>query len=204
MEKQEMYTIALPNNTFIEIKKSKFICDIYPIKSIDDINEKLKLIRKINPNATHYCYAYIFNNNGSEIIKFSDDGEPNKTAGIIILDVLKKKNLTNVLAIVTRYFGGIKLGANGLVRAYSLATANTIDDNNIIKIEKYLSVCIITTYQYNDILLFNLQNYELLSKEYSDVVKLTYKIKQEDVEIIKNKIIEITKQSAKISIMDIS
>lgn len=112
-------------NTII-INKSKFIGQIYSVSTIDEIQEILKNTRKKYYDATHNCYAYILGDN-QEIQKCSDDGEPQKTAGAPMLDVLKKQQMTNILVIVTRYFGGILLGAGGLVRAYSEATAKALD-----------------------------------------------------------------------------
>ena len=111
------------DNTII-IDKSKFITTIYPVKTIDEINEILSSTNKKYYDATHNCYAYIIDN--GNIQKCSDDGEPSKTAGYPMLDVLKKNELTNVLAITTRYFGGIKLGAGGLIRAYSSSVSETL------------------------------------------------------------------------------
>lgn len=100
----------------IEIKHSVFICSISEIKSFNEGAEFVKKISKEFSDATHNCYAYI-GLNGEQ--KFSDDGEPDKTAGMPILNVLKGQNLENVACVVTRYFGGIKLGTGGLVSAYS-------------------------------------------------------------------------------------
>ena len=97
------------------IKKSKFITNIYPIKYEDMCKDILKDIKKKYYDATHNCYAYII---GDNIMKASDDGEPAKTAGMPMLEALKDKSLTNVLVIVTRYFGGTLLGKPGLVKAY--------------------------------------------------------------------------------------
>ena len=102
----------------IVINKSRFITTLFPVKNIDDVNYFLSLTKKKYYDATHNCYAYIIGENAN-IQKCSDDGEPQKTAGFPMLDVLKKNNMTNILAITTRYFGGILLGAGGLVRAYS-------------------------------------------------------------------------------------
>ena len=97
------------------IKKSKFITNIYPIKDEDMCKDILKDIKKKYYDATHNCYAYII---GDNIMKASDDGEPAKTAGMPMLEALKDISLTNVLVIVTRYFGGTLLGKPGLVKAY--------------------------------------------------------------------------------------
>lgn len=101
----------------IIINKSRFICLTYNVSSVNEVNKKLEEAKTKFKDATHYCYAYIIGSN----IKMSDDGEPSGTAGVPILNVLQKENLQNVLCIVVRYFGGIKLGAGGLVRTYSKA-----------------------------------------------------------------------------------
>ena len=115
-----------------EIKQSKFITLLYKINSIDDINMYLQEVKNNYKDATHYCYAYKFN--GSQ--KFSDDGEPGGTAGLPIVEVLNKRDINNILCIVVRYFGGIKLGAGGLVRAYTKAVCNAIDKSQIIILDK--------------------------------------------------------------------
>lgn len=111
-------------NTII-IQKSEFITRLFRVNSVEEIDEILATIRKKHYDATHNCYAYILGDN-QEIQKCSDDGEPQKTAGAPMMDVLKKNNMTNILAIVTRYFGGILLGAGGLVRAYSSSVAEAL------------------------------------------------------------------------------
>ena len=108
------------------IKNSKFIGVIVPIKSINDVKDNLIKIKEEYKNATHYCYAFkLINDKG-----FSDDREPNKTAGIPILNVIEGNNLINVLVVVIRYFGGIKLGPGGLIRAYSNTTKEVINKSN--------------------------------------------------------------------------
>ena len=110
-----MQTIKNNVNNEIIIKNSKFICYLYKIKSIEDINKILSNLKEEYKDATHHCYAYILDN----LKKSSDDGEPGGTAGIPILKVLENNNLTNILAVVIRYFGGVKLGAGPLLRSYS-------------------------------------------------------------------------------------
>ena len=111
-------------NTII-IQKSEFITRLFRVNNIDEVNLKLQEIRKKHYDAKHNCYAYILGDN-QEIQKASDDGEPQKTAGFPMLDVLKKNNLTNILAITTRYFGGILLGSGGLIRAYSSSVSEAL------------------------------------------------------------------------------
>lgn len=115
-----------------EINKSKFYGKAFPVFSVDECRDILKKVREEHLHATHVCYAYVLN--GLE--KCSDDGEPSGTAGKPILDVLKKKNLNNILVIVIRYFGGIKLGAGGLTRAYSTTASDVFSNANFIEFEK--------------------------------------------------------------------
>ena len=115
-------TVKNDHEELIEIKKSKFIGHIFPIKNQEEAKELIKETNKIHNKATHNCYAYIVD--GLE--KSNDDGEPGGTAGKPILECIKNNDLQDVLVIVTRYFGGIKLGANGLVRAYNDACSIAI------------------------------------------------------------------------------
>ena len=111
---------AVSQETVIE--RSKFICRIEKVATEEAARAVIDEVRKAHPFATHNCYAYVVNN--GETARFSDDGEPQGTAGQPMLEVLKNKGLFNVVAVVTRYFGGIKLGAGGLVRAYSGAVSS--------------------------------------------------------------------------------
>lgn len=133
-------------NTTI-IQKSRFIAEAYRVNSLEEIDEILGLIRKKYYDATHHCFAYRLD---SSIQKMSDDGEPAKTAGAPILDVILKQNLTNILIVVTRYFGGILLGAGGLVRAYSGAASSVLENAIKYKLEeqnKFLITCSYSSYQ---------------------------------------------------------
>lgn len=111
---------VITENSTAEIveKKSRFIANVFYVESAEEAENKLSEIRKKYYDAKHNCYAYIIGKSG-DIVKSSDDGEPQGTAGHPMLDILKGENLTNCIAIVTRYFGGILLGTGGLVRAYS-------------------------------------------------------------------------------------
>ncbi len=108
------------------INKSRFIGDVFHVASEDEALEKIQSIRDTYPDATHHCYAYYIGVD-SIIKRFNDDGEPGGTAGMPILQVIEQREIENVLVVVTRYFGGIKLGAGGLVRAYSKTTARALD-----------------------------------------------------------------------------
>ena len=139
-----MYVIDKDISNEIIIKNSKFITFLFKVETKSEIENKLELIKKTHPNATHYCYAYITD----EFKKSSDDGEPGGTAGLPILNVLENVELTNILAIVVRYFGGIKLGAGGLVRAYSKSITEALSKINYISLKSgYL---IELTFDYKD------------------------------------------------------
>lgn len=138
-------------NTII-IQKSEFICRLYRVNNITEVESILEKIRKKHYDATHNCYAYIIGDN-QEIQKCSDDGEPSKTAGSPMMDVLKKNNMTNILAIVTRYFGGILLGAGGLVRAYSSSVSECLKKVKLYDVKLQTRFQLTTSYAgYNNIL----------------------------------------------------
>ena len=187
-----MYTINKIYQEKQEIKKSEFICTIHPVSNIDEINEILKDTRKKYYDATHNCYAYILGENG-DTIKCSDDGEPSQTAGIVILDALRKNELTNVLAIVTRYFGGIKLGAGGLVRAYSSSTSLVLTKIEKLKIEKCIDLTMEFNYQNYNLIDRYIKEFKEKEKTFTDNIKITIVIPTSKVENLINKLIEITK-----------
>lgn len=116
-----------------EIKKSRFIGYTFLVSSEEEIEKILKILRNEHNTATHVCYGYTLNSSA----KCSDDGEPSGTAGLPILEVIKKNGLSNVLVVVVRYFGGIKLGAGGLIRAYSRCASDTIKGSDVKELRRY-------------------------------------------------------------------
>lgn len=122
-----MYIIDKNIENEIIIKKSRFITKLYYIEDINEVSNIINDLKKEYKKCTHICYAYII----EEKEKAFDDGEPSHTAGRPILNVLQKKNITNILVVVIRYFGGIKLGAGGLTRAYSNCTSEAFKLVNI-------------------------------------------------------------------------
>ena len=125
-------SIQSPIKHEIEIKKSRFICYLYPIKEPEEFPPLLQALKKEHYKAAHHCSAYIIGNQ-QQIQKMSDDGEPSGTAGVPMLEVLKHKQLTYLAAVVVRYFGGIKLGAGGLVRAYGQAVSEALTATQLIQ-----------------------------------------------------------------------
>ena len=128
-----MKTIAKPFQTSIDIKKSQFICRLFPAQNEKEAKEIINEISEEYKDATHNCTAYIVSDGEG----YDDDGEPGGTAGRPMLNALKKNEMENIVAIVTRYFGGIKLGAGGLVRAYSKSVLETISIAEIVDMELY-------------------------------------------------------------------
>ncbi len=146
----------------LTIKNSKFIGIIVPIKSKEDIRERLNELKTEYKNATHYCYAFtLINDKG-----FSDDGEPNKTAGIPILNVIEGNDLVNVLIVVIRYFGGIKLGPGGLIRAYSQTTKAIINKSTLIDLINGLEASITFDYSKEKEINYLLKNSIIKNKDY--------------------------------------
>jgi uncharacterized YigZ family protein len=126
------YTVGKEAEHEIIINRSRFIGRAFPIKSEDDVLLHLELLREEFSDASHHCYAYVLGS-GSNIQRFNDDGEPGGTAGMPILQVILQQEVENVLVVVIRYFGGIKLGAGGLVRAYSKSAAEVLQKAGKIK-----------------------------------------------------------------------
>lgn len=136
MMSDEYFTIKGPAQHTTIIKKSKFISNVLPVENQDEAEKYIDSLRKKYWNATHNVYAFTIGLN-DETQKFSDDGEPSGTAGKPVLEVIKSKALKNVLVVVTRYFGGILLGAGGLIRAYSESAAGGLNEAGIVKKIKY-------------------------------------------------------------------
>ena len=163
-----MYRINDVIENKIIIQKSEFITHLYRVNNIEEINMILETVRKKYYDATHNCYAYILGDN-QDIQKCSDDGEPAKTAGSPMMDVLKKNNMTNILAIVTRYFGGILLGAGGLVRAYSSSVSEALKNAKLYDTIDVVEFMITISYpQYNNIL--NIKEITILDTSFTDNV----------------------------------
>lgn len=149
----EEFTTIL-NDEIAEIveKKSRFIANIYHVENVEEAEEKIKSTKKKYYDAKHNCIAYRVIENGKIIEKASDDGEPSGTAGGPMLNILQKKNLCNLVVVVTRYFGGILLGTGGLVRAYSDATQMAIAKS--VKIQKVKGIEIKVELEYPNLEIF--------------------------------------------------
>lgn len=183
-----MQTIKDNINSEIIIKNSRFICYLYKVNNTNDINTYLNNIKQKNKDATHYCYAYIIDN----IKKSSDDGEPGGTAGIPILKVLENNNLNNILALVVRYFGGIKLGAGGLVRAYTKSVTNTISDDNLVNLVQGYNLDIEFNYNQTKEIDYLLKDITINNKIFDTTIKYNINIPSNFLEVIQTNNIKYT------------
>lgn len=170
-----MKTIKNEITNEIIINKSRFITIITPVNDLDKIKDKLKNIKKTYKDATHYCYAYIINNQQ----KCSDDKEPSGTAGMPILNVLKNNDLTNILCVVVRYFGGIKLGAGGLTRAYSSSASEILNKCEFGYLTEGYKIVIDLPYENMKQVDYILKDSEII-KEYAEKVIYTFVIEKKE------------------------
>lgn len=171
----------------IEEKRSKFIANAYYVENVDEAEKIIKMVKKQYYDANHNCYAYIVKAN--QVVKrFSDDGEPNGTAGSPILNVLEKNKLYNVLIIVTRYFGGILLGTGGLIRAYTEAALKVVEKSNIVEQEIGYEVKVTINYQDIDKFRYfcNKNNIKIVNMVYNEYVECIVEMTDEEKSNILN------------------
>ena len=147
-------------------KKSKIIANVFYVESVQEAEELIKKVKKLHNEERHNCFAFSVFTREGVVDRFSDDGEPSGTAGSPMLNIITSKRITNVLVVVTRYFGGILLGTGGLVRAYTGAFQEALEKVNIIEKELGVMAKFVVTY--------------------SDLEKLKYYLKQNDIDIINN------------------
>jgi uncharacterized YigZ family protein len=184
----------------IVIEKSRFIAHVARTETEEEAQEFIQNIKKAHWNATHNCSAYMIGEH-DQIQKANDDGEPSGTAGVPILDVLKKKHLKDTVVVVTRYFGGIKLGAGGLIRAYSKATSEGINATGVVqrKLMRIISTKIDYTW------LGKLENelrssvYPIKEIHYLDTVVIDTYVAEEQTENFTEWMIELTNGQGEIS-----
>lgn len=172
----------------IIINKSRFITILTNINDIDKVKEKLEEIKKKYKDATHYCYAYIINNHE----KCSDNGEPSGTAGMPILNVLKQNDLTNILCVVIRYFGGIKLGAGGLIRAYSTSASVALNKATITNIVNGYNITIEFSYNNLKQIDYLLKNIDI-KKDYQTNITYNFNITETKFNQIENELTKLSK-----------
>ena len=187
----EFRTIKEDGQVQEEIKKSRFICHAKRVYSEEEARDFIAAIKKEHYKATHNCSAFIVGER-SEIKRTSDDGEPSGTAGVPMLGVLENHNLTNVCVVVTRYFGGIKLGAGGLIRAYAGSVALAVKEIGIIEIKEQAGIAIQMSYaQYQEYGNF-LKEHNLMELEttFTDQIDTMIYVNKEEKENTKSALVE--------------
>lgn len=167
-------------------KKSKFMAHLYPIESVEEAEELIKQANKKYFDARHNCYAFRVVTKSGMMNRFSDDGEPSGTAGAPMLNILTSQNLSNILMIVTRYFGGILLGTGGLVKAYTEVSLEALNKASILQKELGKEVKIVVNYADLEKLKYYLkQNKIYISNiKYAENVNVMIEITQEKLDEI--------------------
>ena len=180
------------------IEKSRFIATLFPVSSKEEADKRLAEIREEFKDATHNVPAMAIGKK-SELIWTSDDGEPQGTSGPPMLRILTARHLTNIMVVVTRYFGGTKLGTGGLVRAYSSTLELALERGKIIELKDYSFIQGETDYQsFNRILAFDFQGLgELIETEYLEKIRFTVKCPEGMEERIKEILDNLTKGGVK-------
>lgn len=174
------------------VNKSRFIGHCLPVENEEAVQSALRDIKKQYWDATHNCYAFSIRQNGG-IMRCNDDGEPSGTAGMPILEVIKGMGMEDVLVIVTRYFGGVLLGAGGLVRAYSTAASHALDNSESIIKKPCVLYYICTDYKYWNIIEPQIKNFGSIENTvYSERVEASVAIPKEESEAFLDVIVEMT------------
>lgn len=166
-------TIKSNKSHEIEIKKSRFICHLKRTETEEEATTFIEQIKKEQWKANHNCSAYLIGEN-NDIQRAHDDGEPSGTAGVPMLEILKKRELKNVTAVVTRYFGGVKLGAGGLIRAYGGAVNAAVDATGIVERQLHQQIDVTVSYPLSGKLENHLRESEYLLEDTSYTDTVTY------------------------------
>jgi uncharacterized YigZ family protein len=185
-------TIESESQGLFKDKGSKFLAFAYPVQTEEQVKEYVQQLRKSYFDARHHCYAFRLGHK-MDIFRAADDGEPSGTAGRPILGQIQSRNLTNVLVVVVRYFGGTLLGTSGLIQAYKAATADALDAAKIC--EKIVEELIEVTFQYeamNEVMrLQKDENLTIISSNYDNVCKMTLSCRTSKFDFIVSKLEKI-------------
>ena len=189
---REYKTVELESSDYFVEKKSKFIGYAKPVSTQDEAVEFINTIKSKHWDATHNVYAYVLRENNTQ--RYSDDGEPSGTAGVPVLDVILKENVTDVCVVATRYFGGTLLGAGGLVRAYSHTSKIALDAAHIINMANCQIYSVIVDYSFYDRLNVLLSDFgaNVIKSDFSASVSVEFSIKEDASELLKDKLTDIS------------
>jgi uncharacterized YigZ family protein len=174
------------------VEKSRFITYTKPVYDENEAAEFIARIKKLNYDASHNVSAYVIGES-SDIKRYSDDGEPSGTAGMPMLDVMLKKGITNTCVVITRYFGGIKLGTGGLVRAYTESTKMGLEASKIVEYREMRCYSITCTYDLAPKIQYRLKGSDVIIKdtEYLEKVRFLVYVKEDEMKIL-DELIDIT------------
>lgn len=175
----------------IEITKSTFITYLKNVENVEDAKKYIQYVKELHPDATHHVVAMTIGKTG-EYGQANDDGEPSGTAGLPVLDVFRKNDITNFVCIVVRYFGGIKLGAGGLVRAYSRSASEALKLLEVVPIIEYGHIELHFDYSFMNLLENRLSNYEIISKTFTNEVTFIIKVPVTEINSVCNLLIAMT------------
>lgn len=180
------HTLSTPCQAVYEIKKSEFLAFAYPIDSREQLMFHVEQLRATYPDARHICYGYIIGDpHNTTSAGFDDDGEPSGTAGRPILNVLQHKAIGNVLVAVVRYFGGIKLGAGGLTRAYATATQMVVDEMRLTTFVPKSLIKVVTSFAHEAQIRYLVGQVggEIVSADYAQNVIMSVQMDSEKVAV---------------------
>lgn len=185
-------TISGTSEGFYKEKGSKFIAHTFYVENQEEIKERIAELRKKYYDARHHCYAYMLGHDSS-IWRANDDGEPSNSAGIPILNQIRSKNLSNILIVVIRYFGGTKLGVSGLIRAYKQAAFDALESATIV--EQILTQKINIRFTYpamNQVMkLIKEQNLKIISQDYQDMNLMQIEVRNKLLNLVIDKLQKI-------------
>ena len=199
----ESYITVLQHSSFeYEDRKSVFIGEALPVSTEEEALAFIESVKKRYPDARHHVYAYVLRENS--LMRFTDDREPQGTAGMPVLDVIRKNGLTDIVVVVTRYFGGTLLGTGGLVRAYTAAAIGAVEEAVIIKYDIYVTLSIEASYSdYQKFApIFAECGYRSEDVRYTDKVVLSGSVSKSNLENMQDKLVQATSGRVKIEIID--
>lgn len=201
MDDDEFLTIKITQQAEIKIKGSRFIGTAAPVSAEDQAKDFIQKLSQKYYDATHNCYAFKCGLALSEIARYNDAGEPAGTAGLPILKVINGRNLTNVTVVITRYFGGTKLGKGGLIRAYSDCTQAVLDKCNIIKKYIYQSIQLQFDYAITGAVMRIISQFDakVVDSRYANFTQLNISLRKSKIAEFREELIEITSGKIKIN-----
>ena len=193
--------VLLSASDEIIIEKSRFIGHSFHVEDVDQAEAIIKDTKKKYYDATHNCFAYILNEDMS-IVKANDDGEPSSTAGVPMLEIMKKSNITNTLIIATRYFGGIKLGASGLIRAYAKTAKIALEANRIVSKKVFTKIVLEIDYSLIGKIQKFLETKQIIydTPNFTDKVEVAIYETDEKIKELQKELLDLTNANCKLDI----